>query len=352
MDALMLSYSDTRRLVDMVGMDVMMRTCIARLRCGLSEMARENWRGCPPRNGFVHDHNVGGGVIENMPYLEVNRGMTLKTISYKPNNNANHRLPTVVGAICRYSDSSGELIAICDATVPTAIRTGAASAVASSILARPDSRTAAIVGAGLQAVTQIHALSVAFTLDRIQVYDIDRRCAESLKDRCNFTSAQFEVFDDPHEVVKGADILVTATSVRPGAGPVVRDERLASHLHINSIGSDEPGKTELPLSVLNRAYICVDHMEQALSEGECQVLERDEIDVTLQDLVGISGSIGGPLPQVEDLTVFDSTGFAFEDHVALDVFLDFAAEAGIGDKFSILDGPVGLHSPYATSRTE
>ncbi|KHO19675.1 hypothetical protein QQ44_23625 [Mycolicibacterium setense] len=351
MDALILSYSDTRRLVDMVGMDVIMRTCIDRLRNGFSEVSRERWRGCPPRNGFVHDHSVGGGVIENMPYLEVNRGMTLKTISYKPNNNAEHRLPTVVGAICRYSDSSGELLAICDATVPTAIRTGAATAVASSMLARPDSRTAAIVGAGLQAVTQIHALCVSFALERIQVYDIDRKCAESLKDRCNFTSAQFEVFDDPHGVVEGADILVTATSVRPGAGPVVRDERLSSHLHINSIGSDEPGKTELPLSVLNRAYICVDHLDQALNEGECQVLERDAINVTLPDLVGIARSTGQPLPQVHDLTVFDSTGFAFEDHVALDVFLDFAAEAGLGGKFSILDGPVGLHSPYSTSAT-
>lgn len=100
---------------------------------------------------------------------------------------------------------------------------------------------------------------------------------------------------------------------------------------------------------MNRAYICVDHMEQALNEGECQVLERDEIDVTLQDLVGVASSTGEPLPQVHDLTVFDSTGFAFEDHVALDVFLDFAAEAGIGDKFSILDGPVALHSPYLAS---
>jgi alanine dehydrogenase len=231
-----------------------------------------------------------------------------------------------VGVISRYSVDTGELVTICDATIPTAIRTGATTAVASSLLAWADSHTAAIIGAGLQAVTQLHGLSTEFDLDVIRVYDIDRTRAQSLHERCTFTSAHVQVVDGPQVAVEGADILVTATSVKPGAGPVVRDENLAAHLHINSIGSDEPGKTELPRSVLEKAFICVDHLEQALDDGECQVLERNQINTTLEHLIVDGMSVDGPLPQTRQLTVFDSTGFAFEDHLALDVLLNYAAQ--------------------------
>jgi ornithine cyclodeaminase/alanine dehydrogenase-like protein (mu-crystallin family) len=349
MDTLLLSYTDTKRLIDVVGVDVIMRDCIARLKDGLTDVACERRPKCPPRGGFLTGGRPGEGVIENMPYMDDQDGMTLKTISYKPRNNALNRLPTVVGVICRYSVDTGELVTICDATIPTAIRTGAATAVASSLLARPDSQTAAIIGAGLQSVTQLHGLSTKFDLDVIRVYDVDRARAQSFRERCTFTSAHVQVVDTPQAAVEGADILVTATSVQPGAGPVLRDENLAAHLHINSIGSDEPGKTELPRSILEKAFICVDHIEQALNEGECQVLERDQIDTTLERLIVDAMSVDGPLPQTRELTVFDSTGVAFEDHLALNVFLNYAAETGIGEKISILDGPIGLHSPYSRS---
>jgi L-lysine cyclodeaminase len=347
MDTLVLSYSDLKRLVDIIGKDSMMRDCIARLRQGLAEIAAGHRQACPPRAGFVIGDGLGRGVIENMPYYQEREGMTLKTISYKPLNNSSNWLPTVLGVLCRYSDETGELVAICDATLPTAIRTGAATAIASSLLARPEARTVAVVGAGLQSVTQLHGLCTEFGVDFVRVYDIDRARAESLRGRCAFTHAQFEVVDSPQSVVEGADIVVTATSVRPGAGPVFQDQRLAQHLHINAIGSDEPGKIELPRSILERAFVCVDHFEQALSEGECQVLDPRQIDATLQDLVVEAALNDAPLPQTEDLTVFDSTGFAFADHLALDMILSFAAEVGIGTKISLLDEAGELHSPYS-----
>jgi L-lysine cyclodeaminase len=348
MNTLVLSYSDVARLIEIIGKDSMMRDCIARLRQGLAEISTGHRQTCPPRSGFVIGDDAGRGVIENMPYYSQGReGMTLKTISYKPFNNSLNALPTVVGVLCRYSDETGELVAICDATTPTAIRTGAATAIASSLLARPGAHKVAIVGAGLQSVTQLHGLCTEFDVDCVRVYDIDRARAESLRERCNFTHAQFKVVNNPQSAVDGADILVTATSVRPGAGPVVQDQRLAEHLHINSIGSDEPGKTELPRSILERAFVCVDHIEQALTEGECQVLDPHQIDTALEDLIVEAASRDGSLPQTEDLTVFDSTGLAFADHLVLDMFLDCAAEIGIGEKISILDGAVELHSPYS-----
>jgi alanine dehydrogenase len=128
---------------------------------------------------------------------------------------------------------------------------------------------------------------------------------------------------------------------------VIQDQRLADHLHINAIGCDEPGKTELPRSILERAFVCVDQIEQALSEGECQVLDPHQIDTTLDDLVAEGAFNDAPLPQTEGLTVFDSTGVAFADHIALDMFLSCAAEVGMGTKISILDEALELHSPYS-----
>ena len=93
--------------------------------------------------------------------------------------------------------------------------------------------------------------------------------------------------------------------------------------------------------------MCVDHIEQALTEGECQVLDSHQIDTALEDLIVEAASRDGSLPQTEDLTVFDSTGLAFADHLVLDMFLDCAAGVGIGEKISILDGAVELHSPYS-----
>nr|WP_232375523.1 ornithine cyclodeaminase family protein [Mycolicibacterium baixiangningiae] len=325
-----------------------MLDCIERLRKGLLATVDSPGVGrCPPRSGFVIKEEAGSGIIENMPYFDDERGMTLKTISYKPRNNTAHRLPTVIGTICRYNSSNGELTAICDATIPTAIRTGAATALASSFLARPDAHIVGVIGAGLQSVTQIHGLSTQFDLDHIRAYDVDAERSRSLQHRCPFTSAAFDLASTPSEAVSGADIVVTATSVSPGTGPVFPDEHLAEHLHINSIGADEPGKTELPRSVMERSYVCVDHIDQALKEGECQILQRKDIDATLQDLVVAASTDPKPSAQTNVLSVFDSTGFAFEDHLALDVFLDYAADTGIGDKIPILDGPIGLHSPYS-----
>jgi hypothetical protein len=90
MDTLVLSYSDLKRLVDIIGKDSMMRDCIARLRQGLAEIAAGHRQACPPRAGFVIGDGLGRGVIENMPYYQEREGMTLKTISYKPLNNSSN----------------------------------------------------------------------------------------------------------------------------------------------------------------------------------------------------------------------------------------------------------------------
>ena len=123
----------------------------------------------------------------------------------------------------------------------------------------------------------------------------------------------------------------------------MQDERFRAHVHINAVGSDFPGKTELPLQLLQRSLVCPDFREQAIHEGECQQLEEHEIGPDLVDLVQGHARY----TQFRDTaTVFDSTGWALEDYVSVKLLTRLAEEAGLGEYVeleSVSDDP---KSPY------
>lgn len=145
-----------------------------------------------------------------------------------------------------------------------------------------------------------------------------------------------------------ADILCTATSVDIGQGPVIDDVDTKPWLHINAVGSDFPGKVELPQTLLNRSIICPDFLEQAVNEGECQQLERHAIGPTLYELVQHHGDYRDLR---EQLTVFDSTGWAIEDQVAMDMLMDYATELGLGQKIQLESVTTDPRNPYQTVQT-
>ncbi|MFR9749655.1 ornithine cyclodeaminase family protein [Nocardia sp. 004] len=342
MDTLVLGREDLRRILDIVGADEIMDRVIDCLRRRLADLGRGDCVNSPARTGFTLMGDQPG-VVENMPHYAHGDSLTIKTIAYSPHNGRKFNLPTVLGAVTRFEEESGMLTAIADATLITAIRTGAASSIASSLLANRDSTTFGIVGAGAQSVTQLHALSRVFDIREVLVFDTKSTMAESLPSRTPFLDANF-VMTDPAEIVRRADVICTATSVRPQDGPVIPDVPHRPHLHINAVGADEVGKIEIPLSLLQRAFVCVDHLEQALAQGESQKLGRHEIGVTL-DVLSANPHYADHCH--DQLTVFDSTGFAFEDHHAFDVFLELAQELGLGEKLPIMLCPVDVCNPYS-----
>ncbi|WP_222595133.1 ornithine cyclodeaminase family protein [Nocardia ninae] len=344
LETLVLRQEDVRRIFEIVGRDHVMTCLIERLSDGLGELGRGECPNSPPRAGFTRGAGARG-VIDVMPHYLPGSGLTVKTISYNPNGRREANLPTVLGSIARIDEASGAPIAICDAVLLTAVRTGAASAIASRLFALPKSRTVGVVGAGAQAVTQLHGLSLLFDIDTVLVHDVSPVNAKSLKQRASFIDCEFKTVS-PHELLASSDIIFTATSVVPGAGPVIPDVEHLPHLHINSIGADEVGKTELPVSMLRRAYVCVDHPEQARTEGESQQLEPEEIGLPLSYFCAHPEDAS---KHMNSLTVFDSTGFAWEDHIAMDVFLELARDIGLGEKVSIVHCPEDVHNPYDLS---
>ena len=322
-----LTYQDIQAIVRRTGIDVMM----AKLINALEEAFRaydEDAMEIPTRSGFVYDQPQVG-LLEWMPIMAHGQHITLKIVGYHPCNPTLHRLPTIISNIGIYDVQTGHLAALMDGTFLTALRTGAASALASRYLARPDSRQIGIIGAGAQAVTQLHALTTQFDIERVRVYDIDSSVSASFVHRVAFMDLDVQpvTLADRERMVAESDILVTATSNDVHAPHVFAETQLKPWTHINAIGSDFPGKVEVPLSVLQRAYVSPDFTEQALKEGESQQLDPAQVGAPLYAIIQSPEQYEAYRQQ---LTVFDSTGWALEDAVASQLMLDYALEYGLG----------------------
>jgi ornithine cyclodeaminase/alanine dehydrogenase-like protein (mu-crystallin family) len=329
MSTLVITSHDVQRLLSQVGLDRLMDTLIDRLTQDLHSFG-EGHTEVPKRDGF-HYLYPRPGLVEWMPTMIREKAVVIKTVGYHPRNPELAGLPSVLGNITMYDVLTGSLLAIMDGVIPTALRTGAASAVASQVLARKKSPVLGMIGCGMQAVTQVHAVSRVATIERVLAFDRDVDSASSLAARLAFTGLPVELATI-EEIEEVSDILCTATSVGPGEGPILTGERLQKHVHINAVGSDLAGKTELPLELLRRSLVVPDFLEQALEEGECQQLERGEIGPSLTDVLRSPEAYES---YRDETTLFDSTGFALEDKVVMEVMLEMCAELELGSHLDI-----------------
>ena len=223
METWVLSRHDIADIVSAVGRDALMGRVIDRLTEGFAEIGHGGRELSPLRDGFVRPEPVQG-IFEWMPHRDPGDSITIKTVGYSPGNPGHFGLPTIIGTVARYDDTTGALTALMDGVLLTAMRTGAASAVAAKLLARPDSRTLGLIGAGAQAVTQLHAQSLVFPLERVLVWDTDPAHRDSFTRRAAFTGIPVEIAE-PARIAAEADIITTATSV-PASRAATGAERI------------------------------------------------------------------------------------------------------------------------------
>jgi len=230
-----------------------------------------------------------------------------------------------VMAVLIYNDpETGYPLAIMDATEITAYRTGAAAAIASKYLARRDSHTLGVVGAGFQAHTQILAHAELFSPISINAFDVSQSAVD------NLVSAlpQFKIKSCSIQEAVASDIVCTLT---PARGPVVKKEWIIPGTHINAVGADAPGKQELDPSILKDAVVVVDDLKQASGSGEINVpiqkgiYSIDELYGTLAEVV-----VGKKKGRTDNkaITVFDSTGIAVEDIAVAGLLFEKAQQKG------------------------
>jgi len=297
----------------------------------------------PARNGFNYDQPKPG-LVEWMPVMVRNRHALMKLVSYHPSNPDDAGLPTILSSLSLIDITTGHMVAMADGTFLTALRTGAASAIATRLLADPNAKSVGLIGCGAQAVTQIHALSRVMPIELVLFWDKDSATRRSFTTRVtDLLPASTRYRETPLElIVPNVDVLCTATSISVGQGPLFEGDSVKEALHINAVGSDFPGKVEIPKTLLEKSTVIADFNEQAIVEGECQQLHPNQIGAELYSV--LQDESYRDLRKL--ITVFDSTGWALEDLVAMELLVDWSEEFGLGREARFECIPLDPKNPY------
>ncbi len=343
----LITARDLSAIVAAVGLDQLLDDLIARLVDSFQHHDHEQVS-TVDRSGFSYG-KPDIGLVEWMPAMDLGRRVSIKTVGYHPTNPIERGVPTILATTSLFDTIDGRLVALCEATFLTALRTGAASAIATDVLATTEPITLGLVGSGAQAVAQAHAVSRVRRIERVLAYDSNPDVTATLARRIPIDGLVVEPVDadDISRLVATSDVICTATSVDVDAGPVIPDTAMRPWLHVNAVGADFCGKRELPESLVRRALVCPDVASQCLLEGESQVLREADLGPDLIRLVQ-------ERPRWEReraaLTVFDSTGWALEDLVAAELVLEHAERLQLGIVVDLLPIPRDPHDPYEAVR--
>lgn len=272
------------------------------------------------------------GTLLLMPaFLGGSEVMGSKLVSIYPQN-PQKGLPSVMALYILNDAKTGQPLAIMDGTYLTGIRTGAASAVASKYLARKSSTVLGLFGAGVQAEFQLWALKTTFPLKKVLVYSrIWTRAEMFAEEMSRKYQISVEPVSRPEEVVKGSDILVTATTSKV---PVFQGREVTPGTHINAIGAFTPQAREIDEDLVQAAKIVVDTYEGAQAEAgdlliplQMGVITPEDIYAELSELV-MGQKVGRTNDQ--EITLFKSVGVAIEDAATAKLAYDKAIQSGVG----------------------
>ncbi len=310
MSTLLLSKEDIRGLLDMSAVIEVVEQALGDYARGAARM---------PHKIYLDAEN---GDFRAMP-ASLPGAAGMKWVCAYPGNPAKG-LPNVMATIIYNDPATGYPLAIMDAADITAYRTGATAVIASKYLARPDSSSLGLIGAGQQAYTQLKAHAELFQLKTIKVFDILPEAVERLIK--SFPNRQIQACS--LEEAAAADIVCTLTTSRE---PLLKRRWVLPGTHINAVGADAPGKQELEPTLLSDAVVVVDDLKQASAAGEINVPLGQGLFKMEQIYAALGELIIGKKPGRNDrnaITVFDSTGLAIEDIAAARLIYRRARESG------------------------
>ena len=277
----------------------------------------------------VASHSADG-VIELMPIADA-KTYAFKYVNGHPGN-TRLGLPTVMafGVLADVGTGRPELLS--ELTLTTALRTAAMSAVAARALARPSSQCMALIGNGAQSEFQALAFHHLLGIQEIRLFDTDRAATAKLMRNLRHTALRLIVCNSVAEAVRGSDIVTTVTADKTNA-TILTPDLIEPGMHINGVGGDCPGKTELHPDVLRGASVFVEYEPQTRIEGDLQQLPAD---FAVTELWQVLRSQAPGRTHDSQVTVFDSVGFALEDYSALRYMRDAARQQGLGQLVSLI----------------
>lgn len=317
MSVLVLSEREVRELLDLESCIEAMADVLSALQRGeLSMPLRFIFRppGAPSLMGFMPAHRAGDTPV-----------YSLKEIVVAPGNSARGADPHQ-GGVLLHDGETGELRALLNASAVTEIRTAAVSAVATRLLARPDSRVVAVLGAGVQGRSHVEAMRCVLPGAEIRLWSRGADRARALADETGASLA-----GSVEEALAGADVVCTATSARE---PILSRDLLGPGTHVNAVGSSITSARELDAATVAAASLFVDRRESTLNEAGDYLLAVEETGIGPDHIRAELGELLEGLhpgrTSEDELTLFKSLGIAVEDLAAAELCVTRARERGVG----------------------
>ncbi|MCQ0166887.1 ornithine cyclodeaminase [Pseudomonas sp. S12(2018)] len=271
------------------------------------------------------------GVIELMPASDANL-YAFKYVNGHPKNTQRGMLTVMAFGALGDVDTGAPLL-LSEMTLTTAIRTAATSALAARYLARPDSRSMALIGNGSQSEFQAIAFHALVGIEEIRLYDLDPQATAKLAANLRaFPAIKVVLASSVADAVRGADIVTTVTADKAYA-TILTADMIEPGMHLNAVGGDCPGKTELHRDIVDAARVIVEYEPQSRIEGEIQQMPADSPITEFWQVV--NGQVLGRENDTQ-VTLFDSVGFAIEDYSALRYVLDVAKALDIGHEIDLV----------------
>jgi len=298
----------------------------------------KNWNNFykSPRHAIHYKH----GVIELMPCSN-DELYSFKYVNGHPCNTKKNKLSVVAMGLLASVDTGYPLM-ITEMTLLTAIRTAAVAALGAKYLAKKNANSLAIIGCGAQSEFQAKAMQAVYSISHVNIYDIDASAMRKFSNNLSADFSKIKCCNSATQAISDAEIIITATADNKNA-TLFTESKVPSGTHIHAMGGDGPGKTELGISLLKQSKLIVEFSPQSLVEGEVQQLDASHIHAELWQV------IKGEKPSREndeEITIFDSVGFAIEDYSILKLVYEISEELKLGTEVNLIpdiDNPKNLY---------
>lgn len=328
--AILLSKTDVMNILDMKTTMYVVEKAFAELYGGSANMPQRTTIPVPDEEG----------VALFMPaFMKVLGALGAKIVTVYKNNVPKYGLPTVLGTIMIMDPKTGNCQAIMDGGFITAMRTGSVSGIATKYMANKDAKTAAIIGSGIQAKTQVWATVEAHKFENYYVYSIDP--VEKIDAFCKEMEEKHRIpfirANSAEEAVRAADVLTLATSAKD---PIIDGDRLKPGCHINGIGSHALTMRELDTKTIVKSRIIADLTSACIAEAGDFTIPVAEGAWSFDKIAGdlgavITGKIAGRTSH-DEITLFKSVGLAIQDISTAFAVFGLAKEKGVGTEFNFI----------------
>src|SRR6185369_458764 len=284
--------------------------------------------------------HVPGGVLELMPICDNEEYFSFKYVSgaYPANPSHGKLSITATGQLSGIRD--GYPVMISEMTILTALRTAATAALATDLMSRKDSRVLALIGTGAQSEFQVRGTQLVRDITEVRFFDIDAKAMDKFEKnilrQAQDKSIKLVRCSSAKEAVLGADIVTVCTAWKEHVA-VLKNEWITEGMHINGLGGDCPGKTELEKAIVSRSKVVVEYFDQSIHEGEIQQFTKEEakkiVYAEMYELV--LGSKKGRSNDKE-ITLFDCVGIALEDYAALRLTYELSKKYHLGEELTMI----------------